>query len=205
MVYNNHPMLDSPPEIVLTAFLSSLNLYVLKSLHIEWFLDTSRQAWASSHSVFVTFLQSLEPTLESLRLGYIPMSEEQVLDCLRAVPFLTFLELLFTLGEEPEAPAITDKLFKGLTFTQTRGSGPAGYQRARRSGTLLPLVQSMKLQCHGSDCSERELVRFVDSRADAESLELHSLELRTQVPVLHMENLQREVSRWRSKGIEIVT
>jgi len=200
MVYSNRVMVESYPERALTAFLGGLDLYMLKYLHIDWLLNTNRQAWSSSHPAFISFLEPLKPTLESLRLGYVPMSEAQVMECLRAVPFLTFVELLFTFGEEPDGPAITDRLWRGLTFV-----GGDEVNGGYTPGTLLPLLQSMKLQCHGSGCSEKELVRFVNSRADMESLEFRSLVLRTAMPVLRMEKFEQEVSRWRSRGIEVRT
>jgi hypothetical protein len=202
ILYTSGITSESSPEGALTAFLCGLDLYMLKSLHIEWLLNTTRRAWSSSHPTFISFLEPLKPTLESLRLGYIPMSEDQVMECLEAVPFLTSVELLFTLGEEHDGlgPAITDKLWRALTFSREDG-----VPKFLASRTLLPVVQSVNLQCHGSGCSEQELVRFVDSRAAVKSMEFRSLELRTWVPVLHMENLQREFSQWRSKGIEIHT
>jgi hypothetical protein len=207
LVFSNDGSLpESLHETALTSFLGGLELYALKSLHIEWFLNTSQRGWSSSHPGFVSFLESLNPKLETLRLGYLPLSEEQVIDYMKALPSLTSVELLFGLGEDSEGPAITDSFWKALTLSdRTQG----GYNQDYASGTLLPRVQSMNIQCHGSGCSDRELVRFIDSRADPELQEaqfefrFRSLKLRTQVPVLRAENMNREISDWYGKGIEI--
>jgi len=203
MVYSNYLIHDQSVEAALMDFLGTLELYALKSLNVEWFLNTNRRAWSSFHPAFVSFLESLKPTLETLRLAYIPMSEEQMIDCMRAVPYLTSVELLFTLAEEPEGPVVTDTLWKALTIPDTT-EGESGHSGGCNVEPLLPLIESINLQFHGSCCSERELVHFVDSRADAE-LDFHSLKLRTRIAILHMNNLERELSLWRQKGIEVYT
>ncbi|KAJ4472082.1 hypothetical protein J3R30DRAFT_1029332 [Lentinula aciculospora] len=189
MVYSppSHASDDSPsPEAALMAFLSQLELHVLTYLHIEWLVDEDQSLWNSFHPHFVSFLDTLEPTLETLSLGYLPIAEEQLLDCLRAVPHLISAELLFSLGVEPNGSAITDELLRALTLTSGMGETTA----------LLPFLQSLTLQCHGSGCSEQVLVRFVDSRSEGELHTLRALKLQTQVPIVSEEILQ---SRWSDK------
>ncbi|KIK65686.1 hypothetical protein GYMLUDRAFT_365884 [Collybiopsis luxurians FD-317 M1] len=185
ILYSNQSQPESFPETALANFLGRLELYDLKSLHIEWLLSTNGRAWTYSHPAFVTFLESLKPSLETIRLGYLPYSEAQLIDCLEALPFLTNVELLFGFAEEAEGSTITDTFWNALTLG------------------LLPLVQSLNVQCHGCGCSEQEVVRFIDARADAELQQFRSLTLRTQVPILRMDSLQQEITHWSKRGIEV--
>ncbi|KAF5393689.1 hypothetical protein D9757_000368 [Collybiopsis confluens] len=98
-LYSNHSSPESLPEDALMKFLGGLELYELKSLQIGWLMTTNRRAWKSSHPAFVSFLESVQPTLETLALKYLPLSEDQLLECIKAVPYLTALELLFGYGE----------------------------------------------------------------------------------------------------------
>ncbi|KAJ3734492.1 hypothetical protein DFJ43DRAFT_1152170 [Lentinula guzmanii] len=194
MVHNNSgytPDTSLSPEAALTTFLGRLELCVLNVLHIEWLLDGNRALWTTSHPSFVSFLETIEPTLEILSLGYLPLSDEQLIDCLRAVPYLTSLELLFSLGEEPEGPAITDKLFRALTLNT----------KSVKSDNLLPMLQSLTLQCQGDSCSEEETIRFLASRAEEELHALQVLKFHTQVPILRNDTLQ---SRWSESSIKLI-
>ncbi|KAH7869063.1 uncharacterized protein C8R40DRAFT_1177188 [Lentinula edodes] len=182
---------SSSPQTALTMFLNRLELYVLISLRIEWFVDNDRSLWTSCHPSFVTFLEAVEPTLETLSLGYLPLSEEQLIDCLRATSYVTSAELLFSLGEEIEGPAITDKLLRALTFICRSGSTSI-------SEPLLCMLQSLTLQCHGKGCSEQELVRFLNSRSDRQPHTLQTLKLQTQSPILS------GGSRWIESGINVI-
>ncbi|KAJ3849727.1 hypothetical protein EV368DRAFT_46703 [Lentinula lateritia] len=181
---------SSSPQTALTMFLNRLELYVLTSLRIEWFVDNDRSLWSSCHPFFVTFLKAVEPTLETLSLGYLPLSEEQLIDCLRTTPYVTSAELLFSLGEEIEGPAITDKLLRALTSIRRSES-------ISTSEPLLCMLQSLTLQCHGKGCSEQELVRFLNSRSDRQPHTLQTLKLQTQTPILSGE------SRWIESGINV--
>ncbi|KAJ3713783.1 hypothetical protein C8R42DRAFT_683684 [Lentinula raphanica] len=193
---------SSSPEAALTSFLDRLELYTLNSLHIEWLLDGDRKHWTTVHPSFVMFFETLKPTLETLCLGYLPLSEEQLIDCLRSVPYLTDLELLFSLGEDPEAsPVVTDKVLRALTLSKPgpEAEGGQGY-----ANLLLPMLRGLTLQCHGEGCSEKEFVRFVDSRTEEELLHaLQTLKVHTQVPILREDASQFRWSNSRFKVIEI--
>ncbi|KAF9474930.1 hypothetical protein BDN70DRAFT_787734, partial [Pholiota conissans] len=100
-------------ESYLTQFLSSLSLSKLSDLRLGWSVKQA-SAWSPTHSKFVGFLRSVASTLESLSIRYIPLSEQELMECMTELPGLRQLDLCFSFSVLDIDP-VTDAFFRECT------------------------------------------------------------------------------------------
>ena len=129
----------------LVAFLQSLNLPLLSDLCLRW-LVRETIIWEETHSAFVIFLTSLLPSLEVLHLAYLPVSEEQLLQILRCVPFLHHLILQFSMSSDH----IGSRFFKAFSSSL--------------DDPFLPHLRRLHIESSGVSWSSQALVKALDSR-----------------------------------------
>jgi len=129
----------------LVAFLQSLNLPLLSDLCLRW-LVRETVLWKETHSAFVAFFTSLLPSLEVLHLAYLPVSEEQLLQILRCVPFLHHLILQFSMSSDH----IGSRFFKAFSSSS--------------DDPFLPHLCRLHIESSGVSWSSQALVKALDFR-----------------------------------------
>ncbi|KAJ7067928.1 hypothetical protein C8F01DRAFT_581675 [Mycena amicta] len=145
-LYNGDPLASSASETNFHAFLDALNCPGLRSVSIGWNLTLGPPRWSHPDKL-ATFLRQMGGHLESLHLAYLPFDTRQVLSALESVPFLRQLRLSLSQAD-PENDFINNDFFRALTLPSA----------------LLPLLESMRLDCHGESFSNAVLLRFITSR-----------------------------------------
>jgi hypothetical protein len=134
-------------------FLSALSLPGLQSLQISWnALGDPDQGyyWSNWFSRFLHFLEPLGDHLKSLHLAHLPFHGAQVVRCLRVLPSLRHLDLRIPQGDR-EHDFIDDAFLNALADE----SG---------SATLLPCLQSIRLESYGQSFKNPALLGFIASR-----------------------------------------
>lgn len=144
------------PGDSLVTFLSLLAPCKLTQLHLDWLihptptppalnLNSGNGQWDPSiHTKLQDFLRGLKPTLRSLQLGYLPLGEDQLMQCLAQLSgsppgirrvaiddgheerhsgeesMLETLDLRFPIADHEQDP-ITDRFLKSLTLESSQG------------------------------------------------------------------------------------
>jgi len=175
------------PESSLVFFLNSLDLVRVSELRLHWLTNGSDQsAWSLHQPDFMYFLDQLNPTLEKLHLVCLPLSDTQIIDCLDSVPFITHLELKFSLGQHDP---ISERLLQALTMPNSSEGCP-----------LIPSLQSLRLQCPGEAWSSMPLVQMIDSRLGT-LVEFYSHTMPvSRSPLL----LSQRQEKWKSQGLDAI-
>jgi len=133
------------------VFLHSLSLPSLQSLRISWNV-THAPGWSNtSCDRFVEFLDGLDGHLETLHLACLPLDARQILRCLRVVPSLRCLSIALSQGDR-EHDFIGNEFLDALTLHAGSNHG------------LLPILQCIRLECHGEAFNNVALLRFIASR-----------------------------------------
>ncbi|KAF8189692.1 hypothetical protein BJ912DRAFT_361273 [Pholiota molesta] len=203
--------IDAPPathhpESHLTTFLSFLSLPKLTNLRLKW-LAKQAPAWSPTHSNFITFLRRVASTLESLSIRYIPLSEQQLMQCMTELPCLRQLDLRFSFSALDEDP-ITDTFFRECTPRSRFSTSADGRTSSPQTQPMLPLLQSLTLHCYGKWYTHPCLTAFFESRLRTRKAPgrpptntLNSFHLYSINPLLpSMEELLR---RYRDEGMDI--
>lgn len=193
----NGMLSTNTPELALVSFLEQLELAQLEALSIEWLIQSNRSSmhWTDTHSRFVTILSSLTPTLQSLSLAYLPITELEVLDCLSQLPNLTYLSIRSSLAEREHDP-VGDKLLRACTLRpdQTHHG-------------FLHLLETVHLQCHGARCSASLITAFIESRWDStadDGADTHFRSFRFVSMQPITVDMQTKVDVWAKQGLDVV-
>ncbi|KAF8897147.1 hypothetical protein BD779DRAFT_353643 [Infundibulicybe gibba] len=190
--YDNGVRITETPESCLVSFLEAVHFPHLTSLDMEWLVrwDPAGGNWPEVHQRFISVTHGWGGSLEHLRLGYLPLSENQLMDILTPLHWVTHLHLLFSLGEHGQDP-ITDRLLHILTGVNSTYC------------PLLPCLRSVHLQSHGDAWTSRCLLRFIKSRwepAPGHS-RLEYLRIVSMKPV--PASIQLCVDAWKAVGLDI--
>lgn len=180
--------LAEEPEASLTSFLNYFTGMELESFHVEWLVRS--RSWSGTHPAFVSFLQGLSPSLRSLSFAYLPLEEAELMECLAQLPYLTGMDLRFSLGDRVNDP-ITDGLLQHYTLPSSITSlSPSSlpsfhpslslpslfssldkkkkYPRADSPvlgpPLILPALERLYLQCNGESCTNTALLALIQSR-----------------------------------------
>lgn len=134
-------LLASAPGVFTHLTLPALTSLTINFGHID--------AW--SHATFLTFSSAFSDKLLALRLEHPPISEDDLIEYLRLLPFLSRL----ILKDRLEAPFIGDRLLTSLTY--------GGHDTNRCSPCLCPELAKLELLgVHA--CSDGLLAHMVESR-----------------------------------------
>ncbi|KAK7471122.1 hypothetical protein VKT23_002536 [Stygiomarasmius scandens] len=176
------------PTFSLVSFLDKLDPSMLEAFQIEWLVHSwvGNEVWENCHVMFMSFLERLRPTLLSLHLSYLPMSEVHLTQCLSMTPFLNHVDLRFNAGDEMNDP-ISDDLLKALTYKSFRS-------------TLLPCAQSINLQCSGKKCSPSAVAELIDSRTTPKELGFREFKMMTYSRLSYETG---SLCRWESEGVDV--
>ncbi|KAF9531019.1 hypothetical protein CPB83DRAFT_850038 [Crepidotus variabilis] len=185
----------------LAHFLCLLSTPSLHSLDLKWHVNNATN-WSTAHQDFTTFLRGISSTLRTLELSYLPVSEEDLLDCLSHIPFLEDLELRFSLNDDEQEP-ITSTFAAALTI-----SPPNAVEMTNTDispdAQLLPCLTSFMLECNGSRLSFTALVAMINSRhdySDSSSPLLRRVHVRSMKPVIR--EIDWQVALWAGEGMDI--
>lgn len=155
------------------ALLDLLSLPVLRSFHYHQFHSS---AW--DHTQFMSFLSRSSCSLEtlSLRLLHYRMPDNDLIDYLRLMPSLRYLQL-----KERSGTAVTNKLLALLTLPQSISGEQGDY--------LVPELRFMRICLHGG-FSEDALASMVESRQRStkavQSRGLHRIHV-SRLKTLHLD------------------
>lgn len=192
--YHNGVRITEKPELCLISFLSALEFVQLQTLNIEWLIqwDNDESHWSEIHTQFVFWLRDFARTMETLRFSYLPLDEEDIMDCLDCLPMLRQLDLRFTLGDNEPDP-ITDRLLR--TYTLPPPAPPI----------LLNHLERVTFQCHGVSLTNSSLINFIQSRLKTEDparyTQLKAFRFSSMKPV--SEDLIPHIKRWIDEGLDI--
>ncbi|KAF8816518.1 hypothetical protein BYT27DRAFT_7333377 [Phlegmacium glaucopus] len=197
------------PEACLVQFLSLLHLPKLRVLHLGWLVNSSMGHWSSSHTEFVAFLQASADTLRELTMTYLPIAENELLECLSQVPKLTHLDLRFAMNEEANDPITNQFLVKCTIPSSTVSPGIARRRQAHAETALLPRLEHVNLQCHGALYANATLLTLIQSRWEpdqrsddqASRRQFRSFRLLSMKPVSSM--VEKHVKAWHEAGLEV--
>lgn len=211
------------PEQSLSTFLSLFSHCKLTHLHLDWLVDSSNttpaagSGWgATSYSSFRSLLKALSPTLHSLRLAYLPLGEDQLLQGLAQLSTagkVRELDLRFPIADHEQDP-ITDRFLKSFTRPSASGGVQVPAEKKRNAvvqgeppAQLLNFagLQKLLVHCSGERCSEKSISELVDSRTDGamrgEGLPIKQVHFYSMYPV--MLDASRLVDAWAKAGIDV--
>ena len=189
---NVYPFSSDSPALSLTKFLDHISMPTLRALTITWLVERPT-VWPNRH-LFMSFLRRISPTLKSLELSYLPVSEPDLVEILMLFSKVTHLRLRFSIGDSNHDP-VSENL---LSLLSLRNPSDGSYP-------LLPSLTSLDLQCQGSHFSNSALFAMVMSRwkRDADPGDAFN-----HFGLLSMKPLLREVEKqtylMRRAGLDIV-
>ncbi|GLB33405.1 hypothetical protein LshimejAT787_0102890 [Lyophyllum shimeji] len=180
-------------ESCLVTFLEGLELPQLQSLALHWLVSSEDGSghWLEVHRRFLTMLGRVAPFLKSLTLAYLPLTDVAVLESLAQLQSLSRLDLRFSLADREHDP-ITDAFFSACIL---RPDDP--------SPAILPLLESVYLQCYGARYTGKHVADFVRSRRMhiQSDVKLRSFTLVSMKPVAA--HARRILEQWSEEGLEV--
>lgn len=208
------PFSNSPrPEAQLTAFLTRLSLPQLRDLRLAWFVRNTPPAWSVSHNNFVAFLHGVAQTVDVLSMRYLPLTQDELAECVGVLAGIRELDLRFPLSDALTDP-ITDEFFARCTegagssrpVPAAAGSGgTSGDAKQRVHGRvkamLLPRLQRLNVHCCGSRYTPETLVAFIEARFRGSSGTLTAFHVLSMTPVLS--SMERRLARYRADGLDV--
>ena len=160
-------------EACLIQFLNLLCLSKLRVLRLGWLANSNVGSWSLAHTDFIAFLGASAKTLRELTMTYLPIPENELLECLSQVPQITHLDLRFALHEGANDP-ITNRLLLACTIPSSTVSGGIACSTppAHAEISLLPRLEHINLQCHRALYASAVLLNFIQSmwRSDKGSI-----------------------------------
>lgn len=198
-----HGSASGMAESHMVHFLARLSLPRLCDLRLAW-LVRQVAAWTPSQFNFVTFLRSVAQTTRSLSIRYLPLSADELVQCLSALPNVRHLDLRFSLGDCENDP-ITDPFFTKCTVHASSDR----MKRRTPNLPILPHLQSLNLHCCGKRYTNPVLVTFLDSRMKVPQSEhgppptstLTSFHLLSMLPPLP--SMEKHLERYRLEGLDV--
>ncbi|KAG6833596.1 hypothetical protein H0H87_004223 [Tephrocybe sp. NHM501043] len=196
LVLQSGPHVDAndarAPASSLMFFLEQLKLSNLPSFSVQWLVNRSAWTWAvDDQSRFISILASLAPSLRSLKLAYLPFSDQDLLQCLQHLQGLSHLDLRFSLADKEHDP-ITDAFL--IANTSSTDIGPPEY---------LPVLRSLHLQSHGARCTALRVMDLIQSRCNSSGDDrLQSFGLLSLVPISSAK-MQEMLRAWSREGLDI--
>ncbi|KAL0951713.1 hypothetical protein HGRIS_008388 [Hohenbuehelia grisea] len=186
-IFVNPFALDASTSTCFANFLDALDLPFLQSLDIHWLLHDGDPIAKSSHStIFIDFLSRSAEELHVIRLSNLLRDEAQLRSCLEALPLLSEMDLRLPMSPHD------DPFSEGLLRSLCSGN-PA-------SPTLIPLLTTLHLQCHGRALGGPGLIDVVNSRMQStSSRRLQHLDLYTHGPASH--TLTARAEDWVAEGM----
>lgn len=177
----------------LVSFLEQLEFPKLQSFALQWLVnsDEGGRHWSEVHPRFLSILGTVAPTLRSLALAYLPLTDAEVVESLAQLHNLSYLELRFSLADREQDP-ITDEFLRACTL---RPDGP--------SPGILPLLESVHLQCYGARHTATHVIIFIQSRRIPiqGDVNLRSFSLVSMKPVsAHTRHI---LEQWSEEGLEV--
>jgi len=169
---------DHKTDTHLVEFLNTLTLPKIQTFKLGWLVHHS---WSPQHCDFMLFLRNINPTLRSLSLAYLPVTEKQLLECFSQVTLLTHLDLRFSLND-PSTDPITEELLNVCTSYNS----------------VMPALESFSLQCSGSHYSDSALLELIESRRTAKLNTFHVKTMRSFDP-----DLENRVRICKDDGMDI--
>lgn len=154
---NEHRFTEGPVTCLIT-FLEQLEFSQLQNFAIDSLVrwdDANVRHWHEAHQRFTSILGSISPSLEALRIAYLPLSEDQLIDGLGMLPLLINLDLRFSMADRDHDP-ITDRFLTALTLPDRQ---------------LLCQLESLNVRCNGARFSTSVLLGLVHSRWSSSPLE----------------------------------
>ncbi|KJA16109.1 hypothetical protein HYPSUDRAFT_71629 [Hypholoma sublateritium FD-334 SS-4] len=190
-------------ESHMTHFLARLSLPRLCDLRLAW-LVRQAAAWAPNQFNFVTFLRSVAQTTCSLSIRYLPLSADQLVECLSALPNVCHLDLRFSLGDCENDP-ITDQFFTKCTVHASADR----MKRRTPNPHILPNLHYLNLHCYGKRYTSPVFVAFLESRMKVPQSEpgplptstLTSFHLLSMLPPLP--SMEKRLGRYRLQGLDV--
>ncbi|KIK07701.1 hypothetical protein K443DRAFT_170109 [Laccaria amethystina LaAM-08-1] len=224
--------LAEEPEASLTSFLNYFTGMELESFHVEWLVRS--RSWSGAHPAFVSFLHGLSPSLRSLNFAYLPLDEAELMECLAQLPYLTEMDLRFSLGDRVNDP-ITDGLLQYYTLpssnTPLSPSSLPSFNPSLSLTSLLsldkkkkqprvdspvlepplifPALERLYLQCNGESCTNAALLALIQSRWNPNARRDISLAKSLKyVRFVSMKpadwDVQIQVKQWKEEGLDIM-
>jgi len=208
---DTQPQVAERPEASLIHFLGLTSTPNLRTLRLDWLLGGPRVAsrlWSPSHPLFLSFLRSISSTLQSFAISYLPLSERELMECLKLVPKVTHLDLRFSLSDQEHDP-ITDNLLSSLTLHSAPTADRLHTRPRSGEQPLLPFIQHFNIQCHGERLSNAVLIAMIHSRWQHMSLDaeysppsrLAMFRLLSMKPVIG--EVVKRVRLWSQEGLDI--
>ncbi|KAF8875334.1 hypothetical protein CPB84DRAFT_1796587 [Gymnopilus junonius] len=191
------------PETSLMHFLNSLSLPQLHTLRIEWLVQqTEVRTWTAEYPSFLTFLRGVAHNVQTVGLAYLPLTERQLLECLHELPYVTDLELKYSMSDVEHDP-ITERFLAALTW-------PSKISQPSDSAPLLPSLQCFNLQCSGKRFADIALLAFLQSRWRVGTRHQDSVG-RRHLKLFHLFSLhqvypevEKHVHSWNGEGMAVV-
>jgi len=179
-------------ESCLVSFLEQLEFPQLQSLALQWLVtrpDEGGAYWSEVHPRFLSILDTVAPTLRTLALAYLPLMDVEMIESLMRLHNLSHLDLRFSLADREHDP-ITDAFLNACTL-EPDGPSPG----------ILPLLESVYLQCYGARHTATHVTNFIQSRTPVQGdVNLRSFRL-VSVKLVAAPTLQ--VLEWSEKGLEV--
>ncbi|CAA7270740.1 unnamed protein product [Cyclocybe aegerita] len=203
----------------LVEFLDLLSAPNLQTLGLAWLLPSSgQQTWSSSQPEFLSFLRRTSKTLRVFSLAYVPLSDMELMECLKVVPQVRELDLRFSLSDQEHDP-ITDTLFRACTHVASEPSSSSSssegrkrlYQSQRHTSeeTLLPQLNRANIQCSGERYTNPALLAMIQSRwrRFGPSVARTGVMSLTHFHMLSMKPAVAEISKrvkaWSTEGLDV--
>ncbi|KAG6813199.1 hypothetical protein H0H92_013319 [Tricholoma furcatifolium] len=179
----------------MVSFLQQLELPRLTLLGLHWLVNGSENIprWSTeTRSKLTSILASLAPTLRSLRLSYLPLSDQDLIGCIQQVQYLSNLDLRFSLADK-EADPITGAFLRASTRSTEN-----------TSSKYLPLLESLHIQTHSAHCTSGEIIDLIESRLKAGSGEakLRSFGFVSLFPIVTSQAREKK-GAWAQEGLDI--
>jgi hypothetical protein len=198
-------------EACLMQFLNLLCLPKLRVLRLGWLANGNLRSWSLAHTDFFAFLGASAKTLRELKMTYFPISENELLKCLAQVPQLTHLDLRFAMHKGVNDP-ITNRLLAACTIPSSStvsGGIACTSTSAHAEIPLLPRLEHVNLQCHGSLYTNATLLDFIrsmwksgkGSEGQDAPRALRYFRLLSMKPV--PSEVEKQVRAWNEEGLEI--
>ncbi|KAJ3505135.1 hypothetical protein NLJ89_g7571 [Agrocybe chaxingu] len=207
----------------LVEFLNLVSAPNLQTLRLVWLLPSSgQQTWSRFQPEFLSFLRRTSQTLRVFSLAYVPLSDVELIECLKVVPQVRELGLRFSLSDQEHDP-VTDALFRACTHAASGPSSSLSSSEGRKrlsqsqhhtSEETPPLLQldQVNIQCNGERYTNPALLAMIQSRwrrfgpsgstaSTSGVMSLTRFHLLSRKPVAA--EVSKRVKAWSNEGLDV--